>query len=300
MLCRGYVHRAIAPVNPVPAMTALSVFAPASLSSSLLRSALLLVDGGSPDLQPLQQGSRLPLLVLEPDCDPLRQISCQLAQARQHQPITSLHLVAHGRPGAIRLQHRWFDRAALVAAAAEISTWNLETLVLWGCEVGEDPLFVDLLAELSGARVLATRQVVAATTSQQPTEFGLCLADLYTPAALRRWSGRLAAIKLDGDLNFANGVKLTTDELNPAFTTYLFQDAYVSSDGSDSVDVLVTLTGITNGQLVDFDSPNQQYNDLIGFSRSSVSSGAGSILRPRVPRQNSCSHSSNLAAFLIR
>lgn len=66
-------------------------------------------------------------------------------------PVGTLHLIAHGRPGAFRIGNVWIDAEALKAHAADLAHWGVETIALWSCHVGADADFVALLAELSGA-----------------------------------------------------------------------------------------------------------------------------------------------------
>ena len=88
---------------------------------------------------------------------PLAAIAAALQRRRaEGVPPRTLHLIAHGRPGAFRIGESWIDAEALKAHAAELASWGVETIALWSCHVGADAGFVALLAELTGARVLAT------------------------------------------------------------------------------------------------------------------------------------------------
>ncbi|MEB3166162.1 MAG: VCBS domain-containing protein [Cyanobacteriota bacterium] len=73
-----------------------------------------------------------------------------------------MHLVAHGRPGAIQLGGRWLSRRDLIAGAAELGRWQLRRIALWSCELGQDPALLALLAELSGAEIWASDQRLGA------------------------------------------------------------------------------------------------------------------------------------------
>jgi len=46
-----------------------------------------------------------------------------------------LHLMLHGRAGALRFAGQWFDLAALIACKSEIKSWGLDEIVLWSHEV---------------------------------------------------------------------------------------------------------------------------------------------------------------------
>ena len=88
---------------------------------------------------------------------PLAAIAAALQRRRaEGVPPRTLHLIAHGRPGAFRIGDVWIDAEALKAHAADLAHCGVETIALWSCHVGADAGFVALLAELTGARVLAS------------------------------------------------------------------------------------------------------------------------------------------------
>ena len=133
----------------------------ASVAPSLIQlpatEQCLVADQGCSQIKALVAGAQLPVLDGAQNGDPLKGISEGLRQQREAaQPIRTLHLIAHGRPGAFRIGESWIDKEALKAHAADLAHWDLETIVLWSCHVGADADFVALLAELSGAQVLAS------------------------------------------------------------------------------------------------------------------------------------------------
>ena len=71
----------------------------------------VLISGRSCDqIQALQKGAKLPSLVLAAKGSPLQAIDAALRQHRQTSgSIRTLHVLAHGRPGAFRLGDRWID-----------------------------------------------------------------------------------------------------------------------------------------------------------------------------------------------
>ena len=90
---------------------------------------------------------------------PLQSISDALETYRlSGQPIRALHVVAHGQPGSINLGGEFVDRAVLLDYRAQLAEWGVERIVLWSCEVAQDPAFVALLEEFTGASVLASSQ----------------------------------------------------------------------------------------------------------------------------------------------
>ena len=80
---------------------------------------LIVVDGLCPRIGELIPGALQELVALGRSNDPLRQITLELARRRQQgQPVGTLHLVAHGRPGAFQIGREWID-AILDAAPLE-------------------------------------------------------------------------------------------------------------------------------------------------------------------------------------
>jgi len=128
-----------------------------SLNRVHAKEQVLAADQSCSQIQALVAGAQLPVLAGAPQEHPLAWISQGLQQQREAgQLIRTLHLIAHGRPGAFRIGNVWIDAEALKAHAAELAHWNLETIALWSCQFGADADVVALLAELSGAHVLAS------------------------------------------------------------------------------------------------------------------------------------------------
>ena len=123
----------------------LSATSCASVASSLAQlpatEQCLVADKGCSQIQALVAGPQLPVLVGAQDGDPLKGISEGLRQQREAaQPIRTLHLIAHGRPGAFRIGDVWIDAEVLKAHAADLAHWDLETIALWSCHVGADAI----------------------------------------------------------------------------------------------------------------------------------------------------------------
>jgi len=157
-------------------------------------------DQSCSQIQALVAGAQLKVLDGAQGGHPLKGISEGLRQQREAaQPIRTLHLIAHGRPGAFRIGDVWIDAEALKAHATELAHWGVETIALWSCHVGADADFVALLAELSGAQVLASADWLGRDgDGNEQLQLGdWALADLLEP---RTWpaSFRLASGVPDG------------------------------------------------------------------------------------------------------
>lgn len=106
--------------RPPLAISSVSICALASPLGAAPRRTeeLLVADGLCPRIRELLPVSLWPQLLLGLDRDPLALISAALeARWRQGHPLDTLHLVAHGRCGAIQIGGRWLSRADLIAHA---------------------------------------------------------------------------------------------------------------------------------------------------------------------------------------
>ena len=226
---------------------------------------LIVADGSSFDLRPLLAGARLPLIRITDHEDPLAAITNHLANLGGQAPRT-LHIVAHGRPGAIRLANRWIDREALQQAAAGLATWPVDRIVVWSCQTGSDPYFITVLAELTGAQVTASTGVTNASTTLQLSrsdQQATCLLDLFNRASLTAWNGELL------DEYDATGKQFNFDFANPLNTTivanrsYRYDTVVTVKDmfGADvKIDAVVSINSLTRATLDVFDSSSFQYN----------------------------------------
>ena len=118
------------------------------LSAPVATSSLLVADAECGQIQALIGGSKAPVLALDAQAQGcvLGQISEGLRQQREAaQPIRTLHLIAHGRPGAFRIGDAWIDAERLRAHAADLALWGVEAIALWSCHIGADADFVALL-----------------------------------------------------------------------------------------------------------------------------------------------------------
>ena len=145
---------------------------------------LLFGDRGCPQIKALVQGARA-LAISDGAEQPLVAITAALqAKRATGQSAPTLHLIAHGRPGALRFGEQWIDAEALKAHARELAQWGVATIALWSCHVGADANFVALLEELSGARVLASADWLGRDGANEHLQLGhLYLSDLVEPSA---------------------------------------------------------------------------------------------------------------------
>ena len=129
----------------------------------------------------------------------------------------------------MRFGNRWITTASLVAAASELALWNLERIALWSCHTGGDPAFTATLAELTGAQVLSSPELIGSLAGQTIASTAgetLQLQALFTAPAIAAWAGSLA-----------NEYTLTNQQLDFTFTpddpnrTVLLSGGYDASTG---------------------------------------------------------------------
>ncbi|GAB4366722.1 MAG: hypothetical protein Kow00121_04420 [Elainellaceae cyanobacterium] len=140
----------------------------ARLSGNLSASAstaLVVIDPNVADYQMLVAGvvSGAKILILDAEQDGIEQIS----QALQ-QPVSTLHLVSHGRPGCIDLGNTQLSLATLDRYAWELQGWfsqstSTPSLLIYGCNVAAGDTgaeFIRKVHQLTGATVYAATHPV--------------------------------------------------------------------------------------------------------------------------------------------
>ncbi|KPQ36187.1 MAG: putative Ca2+-binding protein [Phormidium sp. OSCR] len=126
---------------------------------------LIIFDPGISDPTALQQGLNPTAiaLTLPRSGNPIATIGRLL---QQQAPVRSLHILSHGRPGALRLGDRWITAADLCAtdlAAWRESLTDEATISLYGCNLArEDLTLPERFAQLTGASVAASRTAMGA------------------------------------------------------------------------------------------------------------------------------------------
>lgn len=239
-----------------------------------LSEELVLLDASCPQITSLQPASLLPSVALATDrigsdAEALTAIKRELDERRAlGLPVRTLHLVAHGRPGAFRLGRHWIDAATLLEHRAVLAGWRLEHLALWSCHTGADTNFVALLEELTGARVWSSPEPVAtrkehgtsrlrtrSRAAGSPSERSL--EELFVAAEL----AQLNVVLLDLNVLFETG-SIGTQGTNPQQlnNAFAFESQGIARIGFFQADG----TGATGDVAGSFDI---QGNDIPGYIR---------------------------------
>ena len=120
---------------------------------------LLVADTRDTAIAELLQGARAKTLTLDNATHPLVQIT----QALGNSPLEVLHLVGHGRPGALQLGDHWINAATLISHCDSIWQWQVRNIAIWGCDIGRDSSLVHTLAQMTGAFVYTSDKPLGMT-----------------------------------------------------------------------------------------------------------------------------------------
>ncbi len=130
---------------------------------------LVFIDAGVRDIEVLladlggapTEGRSFEVIQLEAHRDGVEQISEILARRGN---LEAVHIVSHGRDGAVKLGNTWLDSERLSEESGQISQWGLAfsaagDLLFYGCDLtatGHGEQFVETLSELTGTDVAAS------------------------------------------------------------------------------------------------------------------------------------------------
>ena len=223
-----------------------------------------------------------------------------MQEARLHgTPVSTLHLVAHGRPGALRLGGQWITTTSLLAAADQLASWGVQHIRLWSCHTGAEAAFAVCLSELTGATVLASSTTIGVGHSLKldaPAPHQESLQTLFNPTAIATWNGTLLdEYDVSGQrIQLQNPTLLTTiapgSTQIPVGTQFLYQNI-VTVDGQ-VIDAVVTLNGyqraeigidfIASNSLQNFDNVNLQYSSTVDPSAINYDPNAPSYFQPNI------------------
>ncbi|MEO0949107.1 MAG: DUF4347 domain-containing protein, partial [Cyanobacteria bacterium J06641_5] len=138
-----------------------------SILMPALTPILVVVDASVDNYQDLIAGvaSEATVLVLDPSRDGIEQI----AQAISASTATSVHIVSHGSPGCLSLGNSQLNRETLERYASELQTWQVSSLLVYGCNVAAGDAGAEFIAKL---RQLTGAEIAASTTLVGNAELG--------------------------------------------------------------------------------------------------------------------------------
>ncbi len=142
---------------------------------------IIIADGVAADVAQLLSTARLPVITLGATLNPLLSMTAVLAGEQ----VDTLHIVAHGCPGAVQIGGTWIDQQLLRANASLLRMWQVRKIALWSCEVAGQAEFIDTLSELTGAEVYASAGLIGNSGSGHA--WTLALASGATMHGSRIW-----------------------------------------------------------------------------------------------------------------
>ncbi|WP_254175244.1 ELWxxDGT repeat protein [Planktothrix pseudagardhii] len=120
---------------------------------------ILFLDTGVTDYPLLAAGVRtgVEVVLVHSYEDGVQQITHVL---KQRQNIQTVHIVAHGSPGCLYLGNSQLNIKTLSYYADQLQYWSVSNLLLYGCYVGANPIFLQELKQLTGATIGATQTII--------------------------------------------------------------------------------------------------------------------------------------------
>jgi hypothetical protein len=142
---------------------------PAAQAATNARCEIVFVDSGVPDHQRLvndlltgrDDKREIKIVMLDSHRDGLEQISETLRDKRN---IAAIHIISHGKPGALELGNATIDLQAIEERAGQLEARRASLtpeadILLYGCDVAqpaEGRMLVTALSQLTGADVTAS------------------------------------------------------------------------------------------------------------------------------------------------
>lgn len=137
------------------------------------RRELVVIDGGLPDVDALvagivaDTGRHVEVVVLDPDADGFVQLTELLSQ---RDDLDALHVISHGRAGALQLGNVTLDADSLEVRGAALTKWHRAfragaDILLYGCDLAgnlDGIRFMDTLGALTGTDVAASDDATGA------------------------------------------------------------------------------------------------------------------------------------------
>jgi uncharacterized delta-60 repeat protein len=222
---------------------------------------IVFIDGVVEDCESLMASvmSGFEAFVLDSEHDGVVQISTLLAD---YHNLKSLHIVSHGRPGAVQLGNGWLSAATINQNTDDLMVWAKALaadaeLLIYGCEVAKGEKGRALIAQLgewTGACVAASETKTGASALEGNWDLEVKTGDItsdlvFQPLAMAAYAYVLAAGDLD--LTFGIGGKVI-DRFNNNFNEA--RDVIVQPDGK------IVLAGFAFNGISGYDFVMSRYN----------------------------------------
>lgn len=235
---------------------------PSQFLPALVTTALVVIDPSVDVPESLVTGVRpgAAVLLLNPERDGVAQVTEALAAGR----YSSLHLVAHGSPGALQLGNGVLSLATLSPYRQQVLEWGIAEIFVYGCNVAAKPAFLQALHELTGAAVAASAQPVGRGNWVLEWQLGTIQSvSAFTPKLEQTYPGTFSDAELNlSDLDGSNGFVINGIDFADASGYSVSSAGDVNGDGID--DLIVGSAG------ADPNAENRAGESYVVFGGSNV------------------------------
>ncbi|WRH68661.1 MAG: DUF4347 domain-containing protein [Planktothrix sp. GU0601_MAG3] len=119
---------------------------------------IIFIDSNISDIEQLIAGTKpnAAVYILHPQEDGIAQITSIL---KSHSHLQAIHIVSHGMPGCLFLGNSMLNLETLEYYTPQLQTWSSPYLLLYGCEIGKDQVFIQQLSHLTQSIIAASDDV---------------------------------------------------------------------------------------------------------------------------------------------
>ena len=109
--------------------------------------------------------------------------------------------MAHGSSDGLRLGGQLIDTKEIIKQAKELANWQIERLVLWSCELGQDLELIQQLKEITGAKIFSSKRQIDRDniSTYNYAKTTIKLSDVVAPPTLNSWEGSLVDLVSGSD-----------------------------------------------------------------------------------------------------
>ncbi|NJK38980.1 MAG: DUF4347 domain-containing protein [Oscillatoriales cyanobacterium SM2_3_0] len=192
----------------------------------------------------------VPAIILDNNHNAVEQITEALTQSS----ASSLHIVCHGAPGTLKLGKTTLTSANIGQYTHLLQEWGVTNILLWACEVAQNPEFLTTLHQLTGANIAASTQVIGNSATYRNWQLESQIGDMvtepsvFTPATLQNYSG----LFVDPGSNF-----LTAQNIGVLGATQNFSEVVGTTDRNDYYKFTLNQISAVNLNLTGLEEPAQ-------------------------------------------
>ena len=185
---------------------------PLKFQASHATTTLVFIDRQVENYQTLITGVKagVEVVLLDSLEDGIQQITTVLQQSPQ---IKTVHLVAHGSPGCLKLGNSQLKLETLQKYKSQLKSWSISSLCLYACEVGSGKTgeeFIEKLHQLTKAFIAASANPIGKGNWQlEKTTHPVSVEVAFQPEVIASYAGVLAEGDLDTSFGGGDGIVTT-------------------------------------------------------------------------------------------